>query len=292
MQLSTYRMFKNQEGFISLNDVQLKKYQMIIAKITEDIVNTCEELEINVMLAYGSALGAVRHSGFIPWDDDMDLFMFRADYERFLPFFKEKYQEKYWVHTPEKTKNYGALLPKVLLKGTVVRQFEDYKNDECGAFVDIFILENTFDNLILKKIHGIGCFIFAGMISCRRMYRDKQFLLSIVEDEELTAAIRKKAFLGGIVRFIPFDVLTKIAYRWYKLCKNNSSKEVIIPSGSPQKRFYARRWFLGIRKHKFENYDWSIPKEAEKFLSDMYGDFMKIPSEEKREKHTFLEFKI
>lgn len=294
MQLSTFRLLKNQEGFINLTDDQLKKYQDVLMNITSDIMDVCNSIGVNAMLAYGSALGAVRHAGFIPWDDDMDLYMFRADYEKFMPKFKEKFGHKYWIHTPDRTRNYGAMITKILLKGTVVRQLEDHENDECGAFIDIFIIENEFENELLARLHALGCFVLAGAISCRRIYRDRKFLYSVIKDEYLIGAIKSKALLGKLIGFISLDTLTKAANTWYKLCKNDDSRRVIIPC-NPKRIWgdlYDRDWFVGTRKHKFGIFNWSIPMQVEKYLERSYGDYMKLPPLNEREKHTFIEFQL
>ena len=159
LHLSTVDAFKHihTQACVTLDDEQLLKLQRVLNKILKDIVTVCEQNDIRYTLGGGTALGAVRHHGFIPWDDDIDINMPRADYERFIPIFRQQFGDRYWIHTPLETKNYDLLLSRIRLKGTSVCTREDFGNPESGAFVDLFIIENTFDNALLRTVHGIGC---------------------------------------------------------------------------------------------------------------------------------------
>ena len=145
MSLSTLEVFKHiqPEGAVVLTDEQLLDLQKTLNGILRDIVSVCAKHHLRYFLGGGSALGAIRHHGFIPWDDDIDINMPREDHDRFVQVFRQEFGTKYWVHTPEETAGYGLLLSRVLLKGTSVRTREDFHNPECGAFIDIFVIENT-----------------------------------------------------------------------------------------------------------------------------------------------------
>ena len=163
MSLSTLEVFKHiqPEGAVVLTDEQLLDLQKTLNGILRDIVSVCAKHHLQYFLGGGSALGAIRHHGFIPWDDDIDINMPREDHDRFVQVFRQEFGTKYWVHTPEETAGYGLLLSRVLLKGTSVRTREDFHNPECGAFIDIFVIENTERKLfsghffrLLRLTHG------------------------------------------------------------------------------------------------------------------------------------------
>ena len=149
--------YSSLQSGVCLSDGQLKELQTILTGMLRDIVVVCEKYQLRCFLVGGTALGAMRHGGFIPWDDDIDLAMFREDYERFIGCFEAEFAGKYYVQTPEHTAGYPSLITRVRAAGTMVRCREDLWTDEAhsGAWVDIFVIENTFDNKLLRTIHGV-----------------------------------------------------------------------------------------------------------------------------------------
>ena len=293
MHLSTMDAFKNLKSgdLVTVDDEMLKKIQNVLLGILDDIIAVCEKYEIPYTLGGGSVLGAVRHQGFIPWDDDIDVNFSRRDYERFIPAFRKEFGEKYWIHTPEATDNYGLLFARVRLKGTMLKTRDDFWTEECGAFVDLFILENTFDNPVLRWIHGTGCQVLGLLLSCRKFYRDRKFMLALAhENPELLRAVRVKIALGFFASIGSVNFWTRLANRWSALCKNHNSEWIAIPAG--RKKFwgelYRRRDVLKITRKPFEGRIVNCPANYDLYLTRLYGDYMKIPPEEDREKHPFF----
>ena len=286
-----YRVFKRVKevpGTILLNDEQLRKLQECVIGIVKDIFDICQENGINVMLYAGSALGAIRHQGIIPWDDDVDICIPRKDYDQLLPLFEKKYADKYWIHTPERTSDYGSILTKIRLKGTVVKQFDDFENEECGAYVDVYVLA-------LRKAHGAIACILKGLLACKRMVRDGKYMLPMLqEDHDAAQSIISRMRVGKLLSFISLDRLTRLTNAWTQLCKNSNTNYVFIPAdiihinGSE----WERKIFGKGRPCKFGNDVWSIPERVEDYLGRVFGDYMSIPSPDKRESHCYVELKI
>lgn len=286
---------KNLSEMVVLDEEKLKQLQTVLLSIVKDIMELCEQHQIHAMLGYGSALGGLRHHGMIPWDDDIDIIMLREDYNKFIRIFERKYAEKYWIHIPGRTRNYGSVITKVLRKGTVVRKFEDCETEECGAFVDIMVLENTFDHLIARRIHMRGAYLLFGLLSCRRTYRDAKYMIPILGDEaKLVKKIKVKAAIGKVLSFWSLDRWVKINLKWNRLCKNSRS-EYVIDAGAPRELLmegYERRMFQKRRKVRFGEYVWDVPFQCEEYLEKIYGDYHRIPSKEERERHVVLELKL
>ena len=298
MNLNTFELMKTigpEAGLTAVTEEQGKALQKTVEGIASDIIDYCRKNSIWVCLCGGSALGAVRHQGFIPWDDDMDLFMTREGHDAFVKGFLLEHGDRYWIHTPGCSDGYTSLMTKVVLKGTVVRQYEDRNNPECGASVDIFVVENTYDQPFLRKLHGYGCLLYAGMLSCRRYAEEYGYLKSILPaGSELLKAVHLRALLG---RLLMWRSLRKWAIRtdkWFARCRNGKSVMVAVPSG--RKHFFGemceRSELIAPKTLPFEGHDWPVPGNPDHYLIRLYGDYMQIPPPEKREKHMVLELKL
>lgn len=117
----------------------LRRLQLVELDILEVVADVCERHGIRWFLDRGTALGAVRHKGFIPWDDDVDVGMLREDYERFLQIAEKELPNGYSLHTPDNTPHYAPLFAKVYKDGTEFwsREISESKCEQ-GIFVDIF----------------------------------------------------------------------------------------------------------------------------------------------------------
>ena len=298
MKLSTFDAFKklNTDECICLDDAQLARLQRLLLSILQDILSICEECGIFYTLGGGSVLGAVRHKGFIPWDDDIDLNMPRAEYMRFVPEFRRRFREKYWLHTPEETEGYEVLFARVRLKGTSVKTRDDFFSEECGAFIDIFIVENTFDSWLLRTVHGLGAQGLGLALSCRKFFRARKALMRLAgQDKALRCAFRVKIGLGFCLAFFSVDIWRKLANGWNRMCRNGQSRYVTVPAG--RKKFWgelcAREELCASEWGSFEGLKCRIPAGSDSYLKRLYGDYHQIPKKAEQEKHiVFVPFEI
>lgn len=298
MNLSTFDAIKkihmNEENCIKLEGKLLKKYQNVLLGIARDIIEVCEEENIVYTLSGGSCLGAVRHDGFIPWDDDIDINILADDLKKFVINMREKYGHKYWIGTPNDD-NYESLIPTVKMKGTVSRGFDNANEENCGICVDIFPMVNTYDNKLLRNLHGFFCMVSGFLLSCRKFYSNRKALKAVIKDDnELIKAYRVKVSIGFALSFLSVKRWVNITNACYMSCKKHNSKYISIPAG--RKHFfgeiYLREGMVKTVPHYFEQYQWRIPKDFDHYLKKLYGDYMKIPPEEKQETHIRLELRF
>ena len=164
MNLSTFEAFKslksNDYGITVKGDT-LKMCQNVILGIAEDVIAVCEKENIWYELGGGTALGAIRHQGFIPWDYDIDLNILGKDLEVLREKIYEHYGNKY-TFLDYSTPEYGLAMAKVMLNNTVFRDRESYGSENCGFFIDLFLVENVPNNVVLRKLHGTLCMISGG----------------------------------------------------------------------------------------------------------------------------------
>jgi lipopolysaccharide cholinephosphotransferase len=299
MNLSTHETFKklqlNSKDYIHIEGEVLKQYQKVLLHMAEDIISVCEDNKIFYQLSGGSVLGAVRHKGFIPWDDDIDLNILFKDIGKLTKALKEKYGEKYFVLTCY-DKEYGIVFGKIRLRGSIARGREDFGKKECGFAIDLFFIENYFDNPLLYKLHGLLCMGAGLLLSCRRFYNDREIYRKFEkENPEIKKAFETKIFIGAILSIISVRHFAIFTNWCYGLCKNKRTKCVGIPSGRGHYfgETYMRKGMLHTVRRLFEGHMWRIPKDYDDYLRKLYGsDYMTPPPEEKREKHILLELKF
>lgn len=281
-------------GFCLLGEEDRRRLQALVLNMAEDILEFCERRGMTVMLGGGSCLGAVRHGGFIPWDDDMDLNMPRRDYQRFCREFPLYKPEKYVVQIPGVTKSCDCRMVQVRLRGTVARDLNDVGAEEPGIFIDVFPMDNVPNNAVLRRLHGCASLAVTFAHSCRRYYSHRKTYERIAARAggDLRATIRNKIRLGRLFALVPGPTLARMMDGVNGACKNEESRFVAFPTGV---KFYfgelaPRTALLPPSKGVFGGRQWCLPNDVDAYLSRLYGDYMRIPPEEERAHHYFLEF--
>ena len=151
------------------NVIKLRRAQLMIAK---EIKRICDLNNINYFLDSGSMLGAVRHSGFIPWDDDMDIGMCCDDYEKFISIAPKELDNRFFLDNSETNKSNPLVFSKVGLKGTTYIENIGNKNLEHNEiFVDVFPYYYISDNIMERKIEGLEMAFLAQAIMSKSGYK-------------------------------------------------------------------------------------------------------------------------
>ena len=253
----------NNKDLVILNDKQIKQLQDKVLSMGDDIISLCEENNINYHLTGGSALGAVRHKGFIPWDEDLDIDVERKDYNKLINLIKSNYGDKYYITSPENKEGFSTLVTHARLNNTILRSYNDATREHSGIALDIVVIENTFNNAILRKIHGVISMILGGIVSCRNYSKySKHYLEMAKGDKEATKIFKNKILIGKLFGFLSLRRWTILCDKWNSICKNNNSKYVTVPSGRRHffGEMYERKDFCEYTRCKFEGRNWKIPK--------------------------------
>lgn len=256
-------------------ELKCKEIQEYGAKIISNIDEYCRKNELSYFMAGGTVLGAVRHKGFIPWDDDVDLMMPRPDYEKFIRDFKD---DRYIVSSCEYDSDYNTPFARVWDSKTELR-FLTSEDKTIGVFVDIFPIDGYPDNSYIAKLH---------------MYRLKYRRFKI-------NAANRKAFLPG-EKYTFLKKLVKCLWRksgnYYSRQLNLLAKKYsyddcryvgvttttvhIFKERNP-KKLYEKTVYLD-----FEGMKLPAPIGYKRYLQKLYGDYMKLPPEDKRiSEHSF-----
>lgn len=293
--LETNELFKRElsKKKHQLTDEELSRVKKITFEILCDVVNVCEEQQIPYMLGGGTALGAIRHQGFIPWDDDIDINVQRKYINPLLNAIESRYGGKYYIESPLRTEGYLSSFIQIHRKGTIFQEYLVQEPEHCGIKIDIFPIENTYSNKLFRTVHGILCEGGLFVLSCYRMYAwRKEFIALAGDNKKAKQIVRIKGIIGML--FAPGHKF------WYRRvqkclcrCREENSEYVVIPSG--RKHFfgelYKRTAFTETIPVEFEGRQFQVSKDYDTYLSGLYGNYMELPPEEQREHHVIYQLK-
>jgi len=296
--LSTFNALKHVEHqgwMVEVSGERLLKLQQTLLGIMDDLDRVCRENGISYFLSGGTMLGAVRHHGFIPWDDDADIFMTRADYERFRALFPQELSSAYVLVEPGVTRDYGLSMVKVRKKGTALIECPDPMPDDealldgtYGVWVDIFILENVSDNRLARAVHGFLSMGFGFALSCRTFYSRREMYRQLAgSDKELLKTFNTKIAIGRLLSVFKLETWARWTKNVYSMCHDENSKNVVCPSGRNHftGEIFPRHPFCDTKEVLFEDRKYFISKWYDGYLKQLYGDYMTVPEAAEQEAH-------
>ena len=254
---------------------QLKKLELEIAK---EIKKVCDENDIDYFIIGGTLLGAVRHKGFIPWDDDMDIGMTLDNYQKFLAVAPSKMDERFFVQTNQTDPSYCNVFAKVRLRNThMIEKVTENTGIQDGIFVDVF----PYDKINKQKLKSKSYMLRLRMLGKMSMLKHNYNINGITEN----SAVR---LFNDILKFIPISV-DEIDRELDSIFRESSYKNdadyYIERDGMFRGNFvFPRYYFDNLIELPFEDTTFKAPKEFDKYLSKAYGDYMEYPPEKEREK--------
>ncbi|MFQ6862340.1 MAG: phosphorylcholine transferase LicD [Beduini sp.] len=267
--------------------VSLKRVQNIILEILKDFKEICEKHDIPYFAFAGTAIGAVRHQGFIPWDDDIDVCMLREDYERFLKIAPTELGQKYDLLTIENTDGYVLTFAKLSKKGTIFLEATDTNRTyTSGIFLDIF----PFDVLATdpkKRKKQIRWAWFWARMCVMSEYSDVKLPNNLPNVAKVAAAIIVKC-IYYILKIL--HISKKSLYR--KFLKNTRKYEHIENnyvtdfSGDEANILYFKTSdIFPLQEMPFEDTTISMAHNPHPNLKLNFGDYMTLPPVEDRKNH-------
>ena len=258
----------------------LKEEQRISFEILTYFKEFCQKNDIQFFLAYGTLLGAARHKGFIPWDDDVDIMMLRSEFRKLLKCMEKDTHPYYKLLSMHNNKEYFAPLAKLHDDRTLLIQ--EYGQDEkvpYGIYVDVYIIDNMPDD-----------------------YKEaaKQYKKAEKIRANWGLSVKKiSAKSSNIIRHfarVPISIVMKmIGYKHFLRQydqhasqydqDNTHHKGIIIYGEGLKKEYFDETMFLAPSKILFEGVEFSAPSDVHGYLTQMYGDYMKLPPVEQRKVH-------
>ncbi|MCH5169776.1 MAG: LicD family protein [Oscillospiraceae bacterium] len=289
------QIITNNKDIQFITEEQTAKLQKVLLQMMKDIHFVCEKHSLTYFLGGGSCLGAVRHKGFIPWDDDIDVIMPREDYDRFPALLNAEFPEKYFYEEIRINEKYDANFMKIRLKGSVCREIFESDPENAGIFIDINPLENVYDNSFLRKLHGYTCELLLLICSCVRLKNNAPLIRPFITDKKQIAVIERKLRLAKLLSFFSLRKWLLITEKRMSSCKNINSSFVSIPTG--RKHYFGemqpRETFEKAVLTDFEDTEFYIMCGYESYLTGLFGeDYMTPPPESSRERHAVTELKF
>ena len=250
----------------------LRKAQLKMVEILDAIDNICQKHDIKYWLCYGTLLGAVRHKGFIPWDDDCDICMMREDYEKFCKYANEL-PSNLFLQTNETDSNYSKKIIKIRMNNTKLVESDESENEKYhqGIYVDIFIWDyyDAFSSGILRSIKVINDW----------KYKRKDYPRGSWQRTALQ--------IGVALPFLFYSVINRSIRLLSKLYRKNASLSYV---GQEVKvcdnYFYDKNIIFPLqRTEAFEGKYFLVPNDSDAFLKQKYGEYMVMPKVEDRYWH-------
>lgn len=253
---------------------KIRKIQLLEKKILLYVDEVCKKYNISYFLAGGSLLGAVRHQGFIPWDDDLDIGMLRDDFEKFRKICPKELSDEFIYQSWTKKDGSHYQFDKIRLRGTRLEtKFSSQFKMENGIFLDILVYDKTSNSKALQHIHIKMLTWFAHLLRVRWFNyprRGKMYYLSLI--------------ILPALRLFSIDFFNKLFERIMKLFSTKQGIYLVDSAGqNVEKGAFPEKWLKTVEIGKFENSNISVPIGAQEYLSHFYGNnYMEIPAVDKQ----------
>lgn len=261
-------MGNDSEEFLHLSPVELRKLQMELYDILLEFDRICRKLNLSYYLAYGSLLGAIRHQGFIPWDDDVDVWMKRKDYKIFCCYCqRELDEEKFFFQDARSDPHYYWTYAKLRKKNTVyIRAGQEHMKQKTGLCIDIIPMDNLHKNKWLAGVSKKVCG------KCKRL------LWAHVGKK--AADTRRKRIRYCLQAMIPKGFLQGVFHFFACLEKDGANTDLAIYC--LKYRVFKRADFAKEAYRPFEDRELPVPAGYNNVLMQLYKQYMEYPAENKR----------
>lgn len=264
---------------LSVNDIKKKSLEIVI-----DVDSFCRNNNIRYSLAYGSLLGAVRHKGYIPWDDDVDLMMPRDDYERFCREYKSDHFSL--ACSSNNSKCFISYARVYDSKDTFSTSLWPWLKPEkgVGVWIDIFPIDAVSDNYdeyckeykIIQHYYRMQGIARGALANLDRVYSLRS---------NLKVLAKRVLFLGGLISPNSFTVKMSLEAFKKDYSETIHCAQLMCSQCPADEYYYLKEWFDDFIDIEFEGKLFRSIRQYDAFLTVAYGDYMTLPPVEKRTRH-------
>ena len=253
--------------------IQLKSTQL---EVMDYFHSWCLENNITYFITAGTLIGALRHKGFIPWDDDIDVVMLRDDYNKLIELFPR--EGKYCLYSTEVDSACIYPYAKVYDSSTVMIEGNERDHPSIGVNIDIFPLENATDD-------------YQDAVKLKESIKFLDSILGVKLLDKANRGFVKNvtvAVLRFVSKFFSYSYLThRIIKKATKFVANKDSKYIVnaVIYAKGEREILEREWFKEAVDLEFEGRKYKAPIGADQYMRRLFGDYMQLPSEDKRVSH-------
>ena len=268
-------MKQDKKKFKAINKAEQKE---ILLDMLKYIDNICRKNNINYSLIGGSLIGAIRHKGFIPWDDDIDIILDKSNYDRLIKILKNVKNDNYDIFIPNETNNYPLQFAKLINKKTILNESSMIdKIDNYGLFLDIFEYNYVPENEIeRKKYYNKFHFYQNSLVRVKLKFNNPTFIRKI-----------KRLMKNIYITIFGYKTQLNKLLNLFDRYSNNPTNYVMSnnPVYGLEKEIQKASDIENYIDTNFENLKVMIFKNYDNILKTTFGDYMKLPSEDKRKSH-------
>lgn len=262
-------------------ELTIEEIHDVTLNLIETLIEICDNADVNYYVAYGSLIGAVRHQGFIPWDDDFDVVMLRSDYEIFCQYcmLHQDEMKPYKLFTRESVAGYPYNIAR--LNNMDYRAvYDNVQNYDSGVFIDIYPLDGAGADAeqVIRRVKEKKSNLF-------------RIALWSVDDHYTKSTYHKwyrslaKFFVRGYAKIRGSKYFLDKMENFKNLYDINSSRYIAEMTWDSGLTLYEKKWFENYVYMDFENLKVKVPVGYDEFLKCHYGDYMALPPEEERVPH-------
>ncbi len=254
---------------------ELRALQMVQCELIAEVDRICKRCGIKYNMVGGTMLGAIRHKGYIPWDDDADIGFLREEYEKFREACKtELNHEKFYIQDLRDMTGYRWGYGKLRRKGTLfLRLNQEFMPYGQEISIDLMPFDNVPDGYIARRWHFCKCLIYRKLLwSEVGQYTESNILVRM---------------LYKWMSKVPLQTIVQSYSNFIRECSKKKTNQVrILTFPTPKNVFgYDRQWYEDLAEYEFEHLKLAGAKDYDGYLKVKYGDYMTLPPENRRKVH-------